>query len=49
MSVPTAIIIVPGEVHLRQILKSYARYNEMRTHLPWVKMRRFFARFSEPV
>ena len=31
---PTAIIIVLGEAHLRQILKSYARYyNETRTHL----------------
>ena len=34
MSVPTAIIIVLGETHLRRILKSYARYyNETRTHL----------------
>ena len=34
MSVPTAIIIVLGEAHLRRILKSYTRYyNEMRTHL----------------
>jgi hypothetical protein len=34
MSVPTAIIIVLGEAHLRRILKSYARYyNETRTHL----------------
>ena len=34
MSVPTAIIIVLGEVHLRRILKSYALYyNETRTHL----------------
>jgi hypothetical protein len=34
MSVPTAIIIILGEAHLRRILKSYARYyNETRTHL----------------
>jgi hypothetical protein len=34
MSVPTAIIIVLGEAHLRRILKSYALYyNETRTHL----------------
>ncbi|HXN96161.1 MAG TPA: hypothetical protein VN879_16765 [Candidatus Acidoferrales bacterium] len=34
MSVPTAIVIVLGEAHLRRILKSYARYyNESRTHL----------------
>jgi hypothetical protein len=34
MSVPTAIIIVLGEAHLRRILKSYARYyNETRTHM----------------
>ena len=34
MSVPTAIVIVLGEAHLRRILKSYARYyNETRTHL----------------
>jgi hypothetical protein len=26
-------IIVLGEAHLRRILKSYARYNEPRTHL----------------
>jgi hypothetical protein len=26
-------IIVLGEAHLRQILKSYADYNEIRTHL----------------
>jgi hypothetical protein len=33
MSVPTAIIIVLGEVHLRRILRSYARcYNDIRTH-----------------
>ena len=32
MSVPTAIVIVLGEAHLRRILKSYARYyNESRT------------------
>ena len=34
MSVPTAIIIVLSEAHLRRLLKSYARYyNETRTHL----------------
>ena len=34
MSVPTAIIVVLGEAHLRQVLKSYARYyNATRTHL----------------
>jgi hypothetical protein len=33
MSVPTAIIIVLGEMHLRRILKSYADYhNSVRTH-----------------
>jgi hypothetical protein len=33
MSVPTAIIIVLGEAHLRRILKSYADYyNGIRTH-----------------
>jgi len=33
MSVPTAIVIVLGEAHLRQIMKSYARYyNGFRTH-----------------
>ena len=33
MSVPTAIIIVLGEAHLRRVLKSYARYyNGVRTH-----------------
>jgi len=33
MSVPTAIIIVLGEMHLRRILKSYAHYyNGVRTH-----------------
>jgi hypothetical protein len=33
MSVPTAIIIVLGEAHLRRILTSYARYyNDIRTH-----------------
>ena len=33
MSVPTAIIIVLGEKHLRRILKSYADYyNCVRTH-----------------
>jgi hypothetical protein len=43
-------IIVLGEAHLRQILKSYARYyNETRTHIAWISMRPFFARFREPV
>jgi transposase InsO family protein len=43
-------IIVLGEVHLRRILKSYARYyNETRTHLALVRMRPFLALFSEPV
>jgi hypothetical protein len=33
MSVPTAIIIVFGEAHLRRILKCYAGYyNDFRTH-----------------
>ena len=33
MSVPTAIIIVSGEAHLRRILISYAAYyNSVRTH-----------------
>jgi hypothetical protein len=33
MSVPTAIIIVLGEMHLRRILGSYADYyNRVRTH-----------------
>ena len=33
MSVPTAIIIVLGEEHLRRILKNYAAYyNGVRTH-----------------
>ena len=33
MSVPTAIIIVLGEIHLRRVLKSYADYyNSIRTH-----------------
>ena len=33
MSVPTAIIIVLGEMHLRRVLKSYADYyNSVRTH-----------------
>jgi hypothetical protein len=33
MSVPTAIIIVLGEEHLRRILKKYAAYyNGVRTH-----------------
>ena len=50
MSVPTAIIIILGEAHLRRILKSYARYyNETRTHLAWIRMRPFLAQFSEPV
>ena len=44
-------IIVLGEAHLRRILKSYARYyNERQNALgPWTRMRRFLARFSEPV
>jgi transposase InsO family protein len=50
-------IIVLGEAHLRRILKSYTRYYNLilatimrRGHTwPWVKMRRFLARFSEPV
>ena len=34
MSVPTAIIVVLGEAHLRRVLTSYAcYYNETRTHL----------------
>jgi hypothetical protein len=50
MSVPTAIIIVLGEAHLRRILRSYARYyNETRTHLPWIRLRPSLDRFSEPV
>jgi len=33
MSVPTAIIIVLGDMHLRRVLKSYADYyNSIRTH-----------------
>jgi len=33
MSVPTAIVIVLDEAHLRGILRSYARYyNDVRTH-----------------
>ena len=33
MSVPTAIIIVLGEIHLRRVLKAYADgYNSVRTH-----------------
>src|SRR5258706_11835257 len=40
-------IIVLGEVHLRQILQSYARYyNDIRTHRSLDKMRRSLARFS---
>jgi transposase InsO family protein len=43
-------IIVLGQAHLRHILKSYARYyNETRTLWPWIRMRPFLARFSEPV
>jgi hypothetical protein len=44
-------IIVLGEEHLRRILKSYADYyNCDRTHRSLNKdMRRFLARFSEPV
>jgi hypothetical protein len=47
-------IIILGEAHLRRILKSYARYylaTIMRRGptWPWVKMRRFLARFSESV
>ena len=47
-------VIVLGEVHLRRTLKSYARYylatimRRGRTW-PWVRMRPFLARFSEPV
>jgi len=34
MSVPTAIVVVLGEAHLRRNLVSYAAYyNETRTHL----------------
>jgi hypothetical protein len=33
MSVPTAIVIVLGEAHLRRVLKCYADYyNNFRTH-----------------
>src|SRR5450432_3716801 len=40
-------IIVLGEMHLRRVLKSYARYyNETRTR---TRMRPFLARFSESV
>ena len=47
-------IIVLSEAHLRRILKFYARYylatitRRGRTW-PWIRMRRFLARFSEPV
>ena len=48
MSVPTAIIIVLGEVHLRRVLKSYADYyNSIRTHRSWTRMRLSLATFSE--
>jgi hypothetical protein len=34
MSVPTAIVVVFGERHLRHVLLSYMKYhNEIRTHL----------------
>ena len=50
MSVPTAIIIVLGEMHLRRILRSYADYYNVSELIdPWTRMRRFLARFSEPV
>jgi transposase InsO family protein len=39
-------IIVLGEAHLRRILKA-KYYNRVRTHR--TRMRRFLARFSEPV
>ena len=40
-------MIVPGEVHLRQTLQSYARYyNDVRTHRSSDKDRRSLARFS---
>jgi transposase InsO family protein len=43
-------IIVLGDVHLRRILKSYADYyNCDRTHRSLTRMRRFLARFREPV
>jgi hypothetical protein len=38
-------IIVLGEMHLRRVLKSYADY----THRSLTRMRRFLARFSDPV
>jgi hypothetical protein len=42
-------IIVLGEVHLRQILKSYASYyNEIRTHRSLDKDAQSLAKFSEP-
>jgi hypothetical protein len=41
-------IIVLGEVHLRQILQSYARYySDIRTHHHWIRTRRSLAKFSE--
>jgi hypothetical protein len=36
MSVPTAIIIVLGEAHLRRILKSYAHYYNRASEHPSV-------------
>ena len=51
MSVPTAIIIVLGEAHLRRILKSYARYYNETSERTWSldKDAPFLARFSDPV
>ena len=40
-------IIVLGEAHLRQILRSYARYYKHIGH--WIKMRQSLARFSASV
>jgi hypothetical protein len=41
-------IIVLGEVHLRHILQSYARYyNESERIDHWIRMRRSLAKFSE--
>ena len=40
-------IIVLGEMHLRQILQSYARYYRTSERIDhWTKMRRSLARFS---
>jgi len=36
MSVPTAIVIVVSEAHLRRILKSYARYYNRASEHPSV-------------